>query len=325
MIDISELKADEAGEWKKFLESSSNGTIFHDLDFLSYHRAGRFNLHHLIFRRAGKILALLPAAIIAEESGARSALKSPYGASVGGLVLPPGLGAADAVLLASSLRQYALDHGLDAIEMRLSPAIYLKEPEDAISFALMASGFQLRRTWICHAIKLPVEGEILSVFSRGKARDVRAGLRRGLVSREASGNDIAQFYNLLVATKAKHNSTPTHTRGEVEWLVQNLPGRIWLFLCERERRVLSGILAFVINSNAAYTFYICQEESDGDPFSTAVLLAYAAEKFSKEKIGYLDLGPSSFDDLRLNESLSFYKEGFGAKGFCRNEWRWNRG
>src|SRR5262249_41782415 len=85
-ITVRRQEESDGRAWRDFLASSSNGTLFHSLDFLAYHSRGRFEVHHLMFERPGKLLALLPAAIVSEPWG--RVLKSPYGASVGGFVLP---------------------------------------------------------------------------------------------------------------------------------------------------------------------------------------------------------------------------------------------
>jgi hypothetical protein len=81
-ITVHPYEPGQATEWKAFLEASNNGTLFHDLDFLAYHPLERFDTHHLMFRQNGKLIALLPAAIVSEPDDRRF-LKSPYGASVG--------------------------------------------------------------------------------------------------------------------------------------------------------------------------------------------------------------------------------------------------
>jgi hypothetical protein len=37
---------------------------------------------------------------------------------------------------------------------------------------------------------------------------------------------------------------------------------------------------------------------------------------------YLDLGPSAWD-MKFNRGVTFFKEGLGAVGQCRDRWCWN--
>src|SRR5215468_3242705 len=86
-IDVVPFEPRHRDEWRTFVAASDNGTLFHDLDFLDYHRAGRFEEHHLLFFDRGELVAVLPAAIVPGANGARR-LASPYGASIGGFVMP---------------------------------------------------------------------------------------------------------------------------------------------------------------------------------------------------------------------------------------------
>jgi hypothetical protein len=87
--------------------------------------------------------------------GRRRVLKSPWGASVGGFVLPPKLNAATTLRLVGALQRHASGVGLAGVEMRLGPALYDTFPNDQLSFALMASGFTLACRWLTHVISLP--------------------------------------------------------------------------------------------------------------------------------------------------------------------------
>jgi hypothetical protein len=324
-IEVIEFRPEHVIHWKDFLQQSNNGTLFHDLDFLAYHAAEQFNTHHLLFREDGKWVALLPAALAVDDEG-RRILKSPYGASVGGFALPRRQSAETTHSLVARLQEYAAASAFDGIEMRVSPHIYLREPNDHLSYALSANGFQLSHRWLCHSVALATESQdTLAQFKRGKQRDIRAGLRRNLQPREVAADMLKEFYDLLLATETKHGAKPTHRLEELEDLFRRVPNRLRLFLCARSGREFAGVLVFVLNSVAAYTFYICQDESGDEPYATTVLVAYIAQKFGTDGFRHLDLGPSSFDDFTLNRGLVFFKEGFGARGFCRDSWRWVRG
>jgi hypothetical protein len=313
MIDVCELAPGAGDCWKRFLEVSNNGTLFHDLDFLAYHAPDRFRTRHLVLSSGGKALALLPAAVV------DGVLQSPYGASVGGPVLPVAQSAVQTREVVRRLREYAVEAGLQGIEMRLGPAAYMRQPHDHLGFALFAEGFKLVRRHLCHIIVLP------PVPDKSKARDYRLGLRRGLRAVEAGPECLPDFYRVLLANEARHCAVPTHTEDELADLYRRVPGRLRLFLCEREGAVAAGILVFVLNTRAAYAFYIAQDESVKQLCPVAVLAIHVAQQMAREGFAFLDLGPSTFDDLRFNTGLAVFKEGFGARGHCRDTWRWQVG
>jgi hypothetical protein len=326
MTEIIELAPDQAGEWAQFLEASNNGTLFHNLDFLAYHPPGRFDdVRHLVFRgEDGRAVALLPAAVVTGADG-RRVLKSPYGASVGGLVLPIEQGMATTLDLVGRLKAYAESEGLDGIEVRLPPNFYLRRPDDHQGFALAAHGFQLSRRWISSVVPVPEDPDAFLAQCRSRrARYIRGELRRGVTPREVGVDRVDDFYPILLADRAKNQAVPTHSRDEVQDLLTRLPGRVRLFLCEDGGRALAGLLLFMLTPTVAYTFYLCQDDPTGQSRANAVLLAHVAQQMAGEGIRHLDMGPTSFDDMTLNRGLAFFKEEFGARGFCRDAWRWDR-
>jgi hypothetical protein len=322
-IAVCQYQPSQAAEWKSFLAASNNGTIFHDLDFLAYHPPERFNTHHLMFYTSGKLIALLPAAIVYDQDGS-GFLKSPYGASVGGMVLPRGIRAAETLDLVAQLQSYVVDLGLDGIEMHIGPNLYLHQPNHFIDFSLMAKGFRLVKRWLLHIVPLQgLNADLVGeLFSKSKRYDVRAGLKKGLRPREVDAEGVDAFYDLLLETHSRHGKSATHQKHEIVDLFQRVPGRLRLFLCGHGESEIAGILIFMLNRAIAYTFYICSSHKHRSLCGPAVLIAHILQLLAEEGVKYLDLGPSTFDDLRLNADLAFFKEGVGGQGFCRDTWRW---
>ncbi|MDZ7413397.1 MAG: GNAT family N-acetyltransferase, partial [candidate division KSB1 bacterium] len=60
-MEITRYQDQHAEEWDRFVWAANNGTIFHTRRFLSYHPPGRFEDHSLVFKKRGRVLALLPA------------------------------------------------------------------------------------------------------------------------------------------------------------------------------------------------------------------------------------------------------------------------
>jgi hypothetical protein len=319
--DILEVTdCNDRAEWKRFVERSNNGTLFHDLDFLGYHPPGKFDTQHLVFRR-GEVLALLPASVVVENGN--RVLRSPYGASVGGFVLPVGQPAETTIELASRLLDHARDQGCHAVEMRLAPTLYMREPNDHLGFALFAAGFRLIRRWLSPVIPLSADPDaILGGCARSKVRDFHNGLRKGLRPREAGADRVGEFHRLLMLTWDKHGVAPTHTREDVEELLRRAPGRIRLFLCEYQGQEVAAILVFMLNRKVAYTFYICQDNACRSLRPGTVLVLHVAKALGAEGLAFLDLGPVTFDDFSLNRGLASFKEELGGVGACRDMWRW---
>lgn len=325
MIAIRPFQRNQAADWKAFLADSNNGTLFHDLDFLAYHPPERFEPHHLMFSEGGKLAALLPAAIVPEPDG-RPFLKSPYGGSVGGFALPVGQRALTTIGLVPILQQYATGLGVAGIEMRIGPNIYAHEPNDALSFALAASGFTLSRRWLGHAIPLPKDpGDVLKRINKRRRPHVRRALREGTQVVAIDLDRLPEFYALLVQHRErKFHAQPSHTLSELERIFQLVPNQTKLFVSIRQDQIMAGIVMFEFYCPVAYAMHLWSDDEFDDCRPAESLVAGVAEHYAKQGFCYLDLGPSARDDLGLDEGVARFKRQMGGVGFCRDTWRWER-
>ena len=324
-ITVRRQEESDRRAWSAFLASSSNGTLFHSLDFLAYHSRGRFEVHHLMFERAGKLLALLPAAIVSEPRG--RVLKSPYGGSVGGFVLPAQLNAATTLRLVGALKDHASANGLAGIEMRLGPALYDSFPNDQLSFALMASGFTLACRWLTHVISLPASPQDVAsqLVTKRRRNYIRRAVVQGLDVATVGPEYLPAFYRILVQNRARHGARPTHSLADLQRIFDLTPDRVRLFACSWRDEMIAGALVFELNPRVAYLFYLCHEDRFAALRAATVVTLRVAQHYSGRGVRYLDMGPTSFDDLRMNEGLARFKEEMGAIGFCRDTWRWECG
>jgi hypothetical protein len=322
-ITVERCEGQRATEWRAFLADSNNGTLFCDLAFLAYHPAECLDTQHLMFRRAGELLALLPAAIVHEADG-RAILKSPYRASVGGCVLPQGQGIDSTVDVIRALQDYARSQRLNSVELRMGPNVYAEQPNDNLAFALIACGFALVRRWLCHIVPLPADPArvVESIPTGSRRRYARYALRQGVVPVEAGAERIEEFYRILAANRAKHGAQPTHTLAELRDIFALVPDRVRLFLFTLEQTAIAGALVFELNRHVAYQFYLCHDERFEKYRATSLAVAHVMEYYAGRGFRYLDLGPSTFDDLTINRGLAVFKEEMGAVGFCRETYRW---
>ncbi len=321
-ISIQPYESSQATEWKTFLSRSNNGTLFHDLDFLAYHPADRFQVRNLLFYESSRLVALLPSAIEMEADGRRF-LKSPYGASIGGFVLPPALKVGTMLQIVKELQSYVIAQGLAGLELRIGPNAYLRQPDDLVPFSLMAQRFTLAHRWLLFMVPLegPRDTLLDRLLSKAKRYDVRANMKKGLQPREVGAGKLDDFLRLLSETHARLGTCTTHSREELADLLGRLPGRVRLFLCAYEGTEIAGVMVFMLNNIVANTFYICESEAHKKLCGPAVLIAHIIEQMAIEGLRYVDLGPS-VSDVHFNRGVVFFKEGFAARGFCRETWRW---
>jgi hypothetical protein len=328
LIDVVPFESKHREEWRTFVTASDNGTLFHDLDFLDYHPKGRFEEHHLLFYDRGELVAVLPAAIVPGSDGARR-LASPYGASIGGFVLPQHQQAELTIAICHRLQQHARDLGVAGVDLRIGPSYYNRSAGDSLGFALPAAGFTLAQRWICPVIRLPQRiEEVINVIPSSKRRSsVRTALAKGLLVRPAGIERLTEFYSMLEADRSKHQARPTHTEGELRWLLEKLPDRIRLFICTLDDRMVGGTVMFDLNDRVSYWFYPCHDERFTSYRPPSVVLYRMLEEYTRRRFLYVDLGPTGnmlmgSGPCHLNEGNLFFKQEMGGVVTCRDAWRW---
>jgi hypothetical protein len=328
LIDVVPYEPRHRDQWAEFVKASDNGTLFHDLDFLAYHPAGRFNEHHLLFYYRGELAAVLPAALLPGADG-KPRLTSPYGASIGGLVLPERQPAGLTIALCRRLQEYVRDLGGAGIDMRIGPSYYNRCPGEGPGFALAATGFALAQRWICPAIRLPqVFEEVMGVIPGNKRRSsVRTALAKNLCVSPAGVDRLAEFYLILAADRRRHEARPTHTEAELRWLLEKLPDRIIMFICALDGVVVGGTVMFDLNDRVSLWFYPCHDERFASYRPPTVVLYRMLEEYTRRRFRYVDLGPTGSvlagtGPVHLNEGNLFFKQEMGGVAFCRDAWKW---
>ena len=318
-ITVEPLGADERA-WNELLARSANGTLFHDLRFLRYHPVDRFEFHHLVLRRNGKPIALLPGGLCGTADPPMFC--SPLGASIGGFAVAD-LRAELAVGLVGAVQDYARARGWAAVEITLPPACYSFETAGLIEFALFCRGFRLVHRWLCPMLPLIAEsrGGFERTYSSRQATFVRAARRKGMIGIETGLEGLNDFLKLFRDTYERHGAPATHTPNEIRDLLERLPDRVRIHLAMLGDVPVAGLLVFRLSGSVANTFYICSSTEHPKEHGAPFVIADLIDRLSQAGYRYLDLGPSA-SDQKFNKGVSFFKEGLGAPGQCRDRWRW---
>jgi len=310
--------------WEAFLAHSVNGTLFHDLRFLRYHPEGRYHFHHLILKRNGEPVALLPGGLVG--IGECPMFCSPLGASIGGFAVATNLRAEFAVSLVEALQHHAGEQGWAGIEITLPPQCYSFETAGLIEFALFCRGFRVAHRWLCPVLHL-TQGSQNSFERTYRSRQitfVRAARRKGMVGTEAGPEGLDDFLKVFHDTYDRHGVAATHSPDEIRDLLQRLPDRVRVHLAMLEGLPVAGLLVFRLTATVANTFYICSSARHAAEHGAAFVIADLIDRLSHAGFRYLDFGPSA-SDQKFNKGVTFFKEGLGAFGQCRDRWRWEVG
>jgi hypothetical protein len=307
--------------WQEFLLQSANGTLFHDLEFLHYHPKDRFDFHHLVLMRKGKPIALLPGGL--KRSDGQVTFCSPVGASIGGPVVATDLSANLAISMLEAIQKYARHLGWAGIQIILPPDYYCFETSGLIEFALFSKGFTLQHRWLCPVLPLsPRPDAYENCYKTRQISPVRTARRNGVRGIETGIDGLQDFLLPFRETYSRHGVPATHTEVEIRDLLIRLPDRIRIHLAMLGNVPIAGLLVFHLTKRVATTFYICRSSAHLGAHGPAFLIADAMDRLSTAGFRYLDLGPSA-SDQKFNQGNTFFKEGLGAVGHCRDLWCWN--
>jgi hypothetical protein len=306
----------DRSEWASFLSGVVNPTLFHDLNFLAYHPASRFNFHHLCVRDGERLVALLPGAI--EQSGL---FISTSGASSGGPVLSDGIVVADLNEIVKAVQDYAKAQGWSGIEMTLPVPCYAEKLGELLGLALFNNGFQYKHRWLCNILPLDVDWS--KRFSSRQVSYVRAALRDGVTAIEGGVELLELFAKPFRDTFKRHGVSATHTEDEIRDLMGRFPDRIRIHLAMHKDEALAGLLIFHVAPGVGYTMYILRAAENSGVRGDSVVIADTMTRLAAKGFRYLDLGPSA-SDMNINDGVLTFKERLGSFCQCRDRWYWMR-
>lgn len=314
MITINKYESRELNEWDEFIDASNNGTIFQKQSFITYHIDRKFVDHSLIIKNNSNILAVFPAAI------KNNVLYSHPGSSYGGFVIAQDVEFSVINDIILELDNYCINNSFKSIFLINSPSIYHKELDCSLDFLLQWNRFYQKELYISHAVNMKKTTALSDLLAKRKRRYLNNNSEFNTLEFKES-NEFDEFYRILLASKEKFKTTPTHSLKELVRLKKTFSDDMKLLLTIKKGGVIGGSLVFFANNKIALVFYntIMEEFKNSQ---IAMLQLYKCMEISK-KYGYhsVDFGvshtPEANDPLAPKLSLIHFKEQFGAKGVLR--------
>ena len=313
MLEISTYHEECERDWDTFVEQSNNGTLFHLQRFLAYHDDEYKKYYHsLIFRDNGNIVSVLPAAVF--EANGTKVLKSPHGASYGGLVIPENINLHQAHNLMECFMNHINAEGIEKVEITMSPLAYYKKPHEYLDYALLKHGFSHEPTELTCIV--PATRNPFTLFNKKARNATRKAVKSRIKTHES--HDFKAFYRILLENKKeRHNASPTHTLEELLWLRKHLPNKLRLFMAFLDGEPIAGVLTFVNN-----TFYIAHRQKY-QKYRPVNLLLHDVIKFAYiHGYKYVDLGTTARLTDGDNWNSYLLKESIGAVGYFRRRYIW---
>lgn len=303
MIEVVPYTADKADAWNDFVTHSKNGTFLLNRSYMDYH-ADRFVDCSLLFRKKGKIIALLPANYVEEER----TVYSHGGLTYGGLILSESITAADTLQVMSCATEWMrITLGADRLIYKSIPHIYHRCAAEEDLYALFRHNAKLIARTASSAITCghPIAMQEL------RRRGIKKAQANGILYEEST--DMAAFWKILEEVLAeKHHKTPVHTLAEIEKLRASFPDEIRLFVARKDGVLVAGTLIYETDK-VAHAQYIASSAEGRAMGALDGLFDYLISQVYAAK-SYFDFGISTeLGGRYLNEGLIFQKEGFGAR------------
>lgn len=321
MIDSQKIKVIPYSEtmqeeWDSFVEYSRNGTIFTTQKFLGYHPPGRFDDHSLLFKKKGRLIAVLPAAVRDGASG--KVLYSHPGSNHGGIILDMGSGIDDACSIVDSLINYARVNGFAQILVRNPERIYQVLPTDEIDFALLFHGFSVIQRDLSTVIPLDFFKERgRNIFEESCRRAIRKAEKSGVEVMET--DDYPLFWKILDANlTVRYGKNPTHSLEDIQMIKKLFPENIRFFGAYLKGLLIAGVVLFVCNRQGALAFYISDHKDYQIYRPLNLVHDRIVEWCLSQGLKFYNFGYSTENaGTGINWGLFRFKESFGGKGIIR--------
>jgi len=326
MIEVLKYQNNLQEEWDQFIDISDNGTLFQKQKFLSYHIDRVFEDCSLIFKKRGKIIAVLPAALKTEKKN--KILFSHPGASFGGLVYR-GLSFEDCNIIIELIETVAREGLCTEIFLIQTPSIYNQcRHEELIDYCLKDSLYNNEEIYLSSILSIDDSiNEQFKKIARNKNRS--QSYYNSLIEKHKLefnwSDNFKEFYPILLQNKKKHNAKPTHSLDELKKLKLLFPNQILQLMIARKGAPIGGMTLFKTNNKSAIIFYSMFDYAYSSLQPVTLLMQYVVLWAKKNDLQFIDYGishqPNEENPLSPNKSLIKFKEEFGCFASIRNTYK----
>ncbi len=323
MIEILKYSHNMNNDWDQFVSNSFNGTIFHKRQFLSYHIDRKFDDCSLLFKKRGKIIAILPAAVV--KNGVEKIFFSHPGASFGGII-HKNISFDDSDKIIELTNTFCEKNNYNNIFIVQTPSIYNKHQSDEIiDYVLKINNYNNVENYISNVLMIDkdTDGQLFKI-SKNKNRSI--SYYENLIKKHCLNfkwtDDFNDFYPILINNKKKHNSKPTHSKEELDYLKKIFPNDILQLMLYSNNTPIAGMTIFKANTKGAILFYSMFDYEYNKMQPIALLMHYIIRWAKKNNLTFIDYGvshmPQAENPLTPSRSLIKFKEEFGCFGVIRN-------
>lgn len=311
--DVTPYQLVNNREWNNFVLNSNQNSFLFQREFMDYH-SDRFKDYSLMIHRNGKLIALLPANKVNEQT------YSHQGLSYGGLITAKDLKSEDTIQIFKSILKFLNENGIENLIIKELPSIYLKHViNNPLSYLCFKTNAELVRIDMHSVVDLSFKS-----YSNSRKEGLKRGQKYNLKVKESDSFDL--FWNniLIPNLKSKHGVQPVHSLEEISLLKSRFTKNIRQFNVFYNDEIVGGTTIFETD-NVAHCQYISGNSNKNELGSLDFLHVHLLDNVFKDK-AYFSFGTSNLEaGQKINKGLQFWKEGFGARsitqGFYKIETR----
>lgn len=300
MIEVIQYNSDYKSLWNNYISKSKNGTFLFYRDYMEYH-SNRFKDNSLMFFEGDRLIAVMPANIYG------NVLYSHAGLTYGGIISDQNMTISKMLGIFPVLMKYCSSSGIKKVIYKAIPHIYHIFPAEEDLYAI----FRYEGTLIRRDVSSTIYLKKRIKFSKNRRRCVRKAEKSNLIFKQT--DDFNTYWTILTKyLEQRHSKRPVHTIEEISYLHEKFPENIKLFCSFKNEDMLAGIVIYESSQVAHAQYMICTEI--GNKIGALDFLIENLIDYYCETKRYFDFGISTEKEgLYLNEGLSFFKEGFGAR------------
>ncbi len=298
-VAVTPYEPHQAADWDAFVQRAPNGLMLFRRGYMDYH-ADRFTDASLWLSEDGRPVAVLPA------SRDGDTVVSHGGLTFGGLVLAPGTRLATVVEAIAALREHARATGLRSLLYKQTPAFLSDPVASPDDYALHRAGATLVRV----EPNLVVDLSSCPPLQERRVRSARRAQRLGVEVRES--DELAAFWQILEPVLARHGVRPVHTVDEIALLRSRFPDEITLRGAYLDGTLVAGSVLYRYG-HVLHSQYSAAAEAGRDAGALDLVFTSLLDEL-QAPMRWLSFGISSEQGgAVLNEGLTAWKEGFGAR------------
>ena len=309
MIELRLYGSHDTTAWNQICRQTDNGHFMFHRAYMEYHK-DRIQDASFVIEIKNKLIGIIPG------SHNDTTWYSHQGLSFGGIVMPHKYNRITHYVNAyEQLHKTLQKMGYKEAFIKPIPWIYHQNPNENDLYCLSRLDIKQHQIELSSVINLQSDYATSEQRRRGKNR----AIKHNLVI--CQSDDFHTFWVMLTNRLAsKYDKEPVHTVNEIQYLSQQFPENIRLYVVKDARNtILAGVVLFS-SPTVDHAQYISASAEGMDIGALDLLFISLIHDAKKANKHYFSFGISTEQGgEQLNLPLATFKEGFGARSIVHHK------